>query len=111
MSFVQEALREWAWIVGADRPDDQWLLSDYDSWEPNPHYTGPDQGHPEDHGIEDYDESMDGDFDSAMASAGFGTDEDYGNYGCDEFMDMHEMDSPTDFDEAGPIDDIPDWGE
>ena len=25
-----------------------------------------------------YDESMDGDFDSAMASAGFGTDEDYG---------------------------------
>lgn len=26
----------------------------------------------------EYDESMDGDFDSAMASAGFGTDEDYG---------------------------------
>jgi hypothetical protein len=25
-----------------------------------------------------YDDSMDGDFDSAMASAGFGTDEDYG---------------------------------
>jgi hypothetical protein len=34
---------------------------------------------------EDYpsnlDESMDGDFDSAMTSAGFGTDEDYGYYG------------------------------
>ena len=28
-----------------------------------------------------YDESMDGDFDSAMASAGYGTDEDYGYYG------------------------------
>jgi hypothetical protein len=28
-----------------------------------------------------YDESMDGDFDTAMASAGFGTDEDYGYYG------------------------------
>ena len=28
-----------------------------------------------------YDESMDGDFDSAMASAGFGTDEDYGYFG------------------------------
>ena len=28
----------------------------------------------------DYDDSMDGDFDSAMASAGHGTDEDYGNY-------------------------------
>ena len=30
------------------------------------------------------DESMDGDFDSAMASAGFGTDEDYGYYGSGE---------------------------
>ncbi len=28
-----------------------------------------------------YDDSMDGDHDSAMASAGFGTDEDYGYYG------------------------------
>lgn len=27
-----------------------------------------------------YDDSMDGDFDSAMASAGYGTDEDYGCY-------------------------------
>jgi hypothetical protein len=33
---------------------------------------------------DDYDDSMDGDFDSGMASAGFGTDEDYGYYGeCD----------------------------
>jgi len=30
------------------------------------------------------DESMDGDFDSGMASAGFGTDEDYGCYQGDE---------------------------
>jgi predicted transcriptional regulator len=29
---------------------------------------------------QDYDDSMDGDFDSAMASAGYGTDEDYGDY-------------------------------
>lgn len=28
-----------------------------------------------------YDDSMDGDFDSAMSSAGFGTDEDYGYSG------------------------------
>ena len=28
-----------------------------------------------------YDESMDGDFDTAMASAGFGTDEDYVYFG------------------------------
>ena len=31
----------------------------------------------------DPDESMDGDHDSAMASAGFGTDEDYGHIGED----------------------------
>jgi hypothetical protein len=30
-------------------------------------------------------EDMDGDFDSAMASAGFGTDEDYGCYGGDDY--------------------------
>ena len=29
----------------------------------------------------EYNDSMDGDFDSAMASAGFGTDEDYGYFG------------------------------
>jgi orotate phosphoribosyltransferase-like protein len=28
-----------------------------------------------------FDDSMDGDFDSAMTSAGMGTDEDYGYYG------------------------------
>ena len=32
---------------------------------------------------DDIDESMDGDFDSGMASAGFGTDEDYGCFGED----------------------------
>ena len=32
-----------------------------------------------------YDDSMDGDFDSAMASAGYGTDEDYGCYGADDY--------------------------
>jgi hypothetical protein len=30
------------------------------------------------------DDSMDGDFDSAMASAGYGTDEDYGYFGGEE---------------------------
>ena len=33
----------------------------------------------------DYNDNMDGDFDSAMASAGYGTDEDYGSYGEFEF--------------------------
>ena len=34
-----------------------------------------------------YDDSMDGDFDSAMASAGFGTDEDYGLF--DDYNDYY----------------------
>jgi hypothetical protein len=32
----------------------------------------------------DYDDSMDGDHASALASAGWGTDEDYGYYGEDD---------------------------
>ena len=34
----------------------------------------------------DYDDSMDGDHDSAMTSCGWGTDEDYGYYGDDTPM-------------------------
>ena len=45
---VSEAVREWAYNVGRDNPDRQWLLSDYDTLELNPFYNGPDQGHPED---------------------------------------------------------------
>ena len=33
----------------------------------------------------DQSESMDGDFDSAMTSAGFGTDEDYGHFGGEDY--------------------------
>jgi orotate phosphoribosyltransferase-like protein len=33
----------------------------------------------------EYDDSMDGDWDSGMASAGFGTDEDYGSFGDNEW--------------------------
>jgi hypothetical protein len=47
-----QAMREYAWHVGAERPDRQWLLTDYDVWVKNPHYCGPDQGHPEDAWIE-----------------------------------------------------------
>ena len=48
MSFYNEAIQEWVWIEGQDRPDIQWLLSNLDTWHLNPFYTGPDQGHPED---------------------------------------------------------------
>lgn len=40
--------------LGADRPDQQWILTDRDVWHRNPFYTGPDQGHPED--VEYYDD-------------------------------------------------------
>ena len=48
MNYMRESVRSWLWTVGQDRPDQQWLLSNYDTWERNPHYNGPDQGHPED---------------------------------------------------------------
>lgn len=34
---------------------------------------------------EDYDDSMDGDWDSGMTSAGWGTDEDYGYFGGEDY--------------------------
>jgi hypothetical protein len=43
-----DAVRQWAWVVGADRPLSEWICSDYDSWELNPHYVGPKSNtHPE----------------------------------------------------------------
>ncbi len=49
MSFTQEAILEWVWNIGKDFPNEQWLLSDYDTWERNPYYFGPQQKHPEDY--------------------------------------------------------------
>ena len=39
----------WRWTVGADRPDQEWLSSDFDTWEKNPHYRGEPGPHPEDY--------------------------------------------------------------
>ena len=49
-------------------------------------YTGEDVDEWDEPEVCDYEyrDSMDGDFDSAMTSAGFGTDEDYGDYGYDD---------------------------
>lgn len=47
LATMRDAAREYAYTVGRDKPFVQWILSDYDSWEPNPFYVGPDQGHPE----------------------------------------------------------------
>lgn len=40
---------------------------------------------------DDYDDPMDGDHESGLASAGFGTDEDYGYYGeFDDYSDYND---------------------
>lgn len=46
----QDRVDQYAWIYGQEERnlDRQWILSPYDTWERNPHYRGPDQGHPED---------------------------------------------------------------
>lgn len=55
---MDEAVKEWARNVGRDNLDRQWLLTDYDTWERNPFYSGPPQRHPEDD--DSYDEYDDG---------------------------------------------------
>jgi hypothetical protein len=78
--------------------DCSWLLNE-DIWDalnehcPDGYYFGAHEGDGACYGVwecedtydddEDYDDPMDGDFDSGMASAGHGTDEDYGYYGDD----------------------------
>ena len=44
---MHQAVAQYVAVVGIDQPLQQWILSDYDSWEPNPYYIGPDLGHPE----------------------------------------------------------------
>jgi hypothetical protein len=77
MSHIQEAVAQWANVYGSEHPDQAWILSDYDSWERNPHYTGPEQRHPEDYDYEDNMTDVQADADT-LRSAGMGTDEDYG---------------------------------
>lgn len=50
LATVSDAISEWARNVGwHDRYKGcQYLLTDYDTWVINPHYTGPNQPHPED---------------------------------------------------------------
>lgn len=58
---------------------------------------------------DEVDDSMDGDHESALASAGWGTDEDYGYYGedVDYREDFHADDAIgyVDYYEDGPFDD------
>lgn len=43
-----EAYQELVRNMGQDRPDDAWILTDFDTWERNPYYQGPPVPHPED---------------------------------------------------------------
>ena len=56
--FMAMALREYAGTHGADNDQHEWILSPFDSWEKNPHYTGKPGPHPE----SDYGESHNGEF-------------------------------------------------
>ena len=56
--------------------------------------------------VDSFDDSLDGDHESGLASCGWGTDEDYGYYG-DDREDFHADESVgfVDYYEDGPYDD------
>lgn len=42
-----DAMREYAWNAGRDRPDLGWILTPYDVWMPNPFFVGEHKAHPD----------------------------------------------------------------
>lgn len=50
--WLPAAVAQYADAYGADSPDQEWILSPYDSWERNPHFTGT-PGRPEDMDFDD----------------------------------------------------------
>lgn len=44
----EEGHKEMIQEFGREKPNQQWILTDYDVWARNPYYVGPDQPHPED---------------------------------------------------------------
>ena len=57
--------------------------------------------------VDGFDDSLDGDHESGLASCGWGTDEDYGHYGDYDREDFHadEAIGFVDYYEDGPYDD------
>lgn len=85
----------------------------YEDDEMNPNYDDHDDFYGdvtaedlEDNWDDSVDDSMDGDHESALSSAGWGTDEDYGFYG-DDREDFHADEAVgfVDYNEDGPYDD------
>ena len=60
LATPSEACKEYARNYGSDRPERAWILTDFDTWERNPFYSGPKVPHPEDdyYGDEPSDESV-----------------------------------------------------
>ena len=48
LATPHQAALEYVRNVGRERPDEEWILTDYDSWHKNPFYTGKPGRHPED---------------------------------------------------------------
>ena len=48
LATMSDAVREFTYNVGRERPDLAWILSPYDSWSRNPFYLGNPVPHPED---------------------------------------------------------------
>ncbi|CAM3843394.1 hypothetical protein VRRI112168_02865 [Vreelandella rituensis] len=48
-SSETELMRDQAAYIGEQRRDRAWISTSWDIWEPNPHYQGPPQPHPEDY--------------------------------------------------------------
>jgi hypothetical protein len=91
MSYEYDDLEDFYGIDADDRTNDYW--------------SGDDDL--ENDSDDSFDDSMDGDAESALASAGWGTDEDYGCYGDDGVEDFHSDEAVgfVDYNEDGPYDD------
>jgi len=44
---ISDSCREYAHNAGSDRLDSAWILTPWDTWEKNPHYSGVPVSHPE----------------------------------------------------------------
>jgi hypothetical protein len=91
MSYEYDDLEDFYDIDADDRTNDYWAGND----------------DLENDSDDSFDDSMDGDAESALASAGWGTDEDYGCYGDDGIEDFHADEAVgfVDYNEDGPYDD------